>query len=107
MRSGYASGWQHNHEHFRTSCGRELTTGRLTLGDTANPVSRVFVDLGDCPGCEDTHWASLTVPEARRLAACLLAEAAAAERECAHDHRWPSRAVAGEGGKRDRAHDHR
>lgn len=83
MRSGDATGTQDSHVRFRTSCGRELTTGRLALGDAGYPVTRVFVDLGDCPGYEDNHWASLTVTEARQLAAYLLAEAAAAEQECA------------------------
>jgi hypothetical protein len=46
-------------------------------------MARVFVDLGDHPGCEDSHWASLTVMEARLLAATLLAQAAAAELDCA------------------------
>lgn len=81
MRSGGAVGAQDSHERLRTSCGRELTTGRLALGDAGHPVARVFVDLGDCPGCADSHWASLTVAEARQLAAHLLAEAAAAEHE--------------------------
>jgi hypothetical protein len=81
MRSVDAAGTNTSHERFRTSCGRELTTGRLALGDAGYPVTRVFVDLGDCPGYEDNHWASLTVAEARQLAAYLLAEAAAAERE--------------------------
>lgn len=70
-----------SHERLRTSCGRQLTTGRLALGDAGHPVARVFVDLGDCPGYEDNHWASLTVTEARELAASLLALAAAAEHE--------------------------
>lgn len=77
-----ADGPHRGHERLLTSCGREMTTGRLALGDALRPVARVFVDLGDMPGCEGTHWASLTVAEARTLAASLLAEAAAAEREC-------------------------
>lgn len=89
MRSGDAApahgphGPHGTHERVRTLCGRELTTGRLAFGDAGHPMERIFVDLGDCPGCEDSHWASLTVTEARQLAACLLAEAAAAEQECA------------------------
>lgn len=70
-------------EHLRTSCGRELTVGRLALGDAGHPAERVFVDLGSCPGCEGTGWAGLTTDEARRLAAALLAQAAAAEQEAA------------------------
>ncbi len=70
------------HEYQRTSCGRELTVGRLALGDARHPAVRVFVGLGECPGCEGTGWAGLTVAEARQLALAVLAQAAAAEREC-------------------------
>lgn len=70
------------HEYLRTSCGRELTVGRLALGDARHPAARVFVGLGECPGCEGTGWAGLTVAEARQLARAVLAQAAAAEREC-------------------------
>ena len=83
MESVSTDGQQGRHPRLRTACGRELTTGRLSLGDAGHPMARVFVDLGDCPGYEDSHWASLTVTEARLLAAILLTEAAAAERECA------------------------
>src|SRR5260370_42344830 len=69
-------------EDLRTSCGRELTVGRLALGDARHPAARVFVGLGECPGCEGTGWAGLTVAEARQLAAAVLAQAAAAGREC-------------------------
>jgi hypothetical protein len=69
------------HDRLRTSCGRELTVGRLALGDARRPAVRVFIDLGECSGCEASGWAGLTVPEARRLARALLAQAAAAERE--------------------------
>ena len=82
MRWGDPAWTPDSHDRFRTSCGRELTTGWLALGDAGNPVARVFVDLGDGPGFETSHWASLTVTEARQLAASLLAEAAAAEYEC-------------------------
>jgi hypothetical protein len=70
------------HEYLRTSCGREFTVGRLALGDARRPAARVFVALGECPGCEGTGWAGLTVAEARQLARAVLAQAAAAEREC-------------------------
>jgi hypothetical protein len=70
-------------QRLRTACGREMTAGRIALGDPSRPLARVFLDLGDCPGCEDSHWASLTVTEARLLAAALLAQAAAAELDCA------------------------
>jgi len=75
MRSGDGDGPHSGHEQLRTSCGRDLTTGRLALGDVGYPVTRVFVDLGDDPEFADCHWASLTVAEARALAASLLAEA--------------------------------
>ena len=70
------------HDYLRTSCGRELTVGRLALGDVRHPAARVFVDLGECSGCEGTGWAGLTVAEARQLVRAVLAQAAAAEREC-------------------------
>ena len=70
------------HEYVRTSCGRELTVGRLALVDARHPAARVFVDLGQCPGCAGTGWAGLTVAEARQLAQAVVAQAAAAEREC-------------------------
>lgn len=70
------------HDYIRTSCGRELTVGRLALGDARRPAARVFVDLGDCPGCVGNGWAGLTVAEARQLALAVLVQAAAAEREC-------------------------
>jgi hypothetical protein len=70
------------HEYLRTSCGRQLTVGRLALGDARHPAARVFVDLGECAGCEGIGWAGLTVAEARELARAVLAQAAAAEQEC-------------------------
>jgi hypothetical protein len=85
MRWDDGDGPHRGHERLRTSCGRYLTTGWLALGDAGHPVARVFVDLGDCPGCEDSHWAGLTVAEARALAASLLAQSAAAESDCAKD----------------------
>lgn len=70
------------HEHVLTSCGREVTIGRLALGDDRHPAARVFVDLGSCPGCDGASWAGLTVAEAREFARVLLAQAVAAERAC-------------------------
>jgi len=70
------------HEYLRTGCGRELTVGRLALGDAQHPAARVFVNLGECVGCEGSGWAGLTVAEARQLARAVLAQAAAAERDC-------------------------
>jgi len=68
-------------DHLRTSCGREVTVGRLDLGDAHHPARRIFLDLSSCPGCDGTNWAGLTVAEARQVASALLAEAAAAEQE--------------------------
>jgi putative redox protein len=68
--------------HVRTSCGRDLRVGRLALGNPAHPAARVSVNFGDCPDCEGSSWAGLTVAEARQLASALLAQAAAAERDC-------------------------
>ena len=70
------------YKQVRTSCGRELTVGRLVLGNPGHPAGRVFLNLGDCPGCDDSSWAGLTVAEARQLASALLSQAAAAERDC-------------------------
>jgi hypothetical protein len=67
---------------MRTSCGREVTVGRLCLGDQRHPTARVFMDLGECPQGNQPGWASLTVAEARQLAEAILSQAAAAEREC-------------------------
>ena len=88
--TGAGTGPDGRHEYLRTSCGRELTVGRLALGDARHPAKRVFVGLGDCPGCEGTGWAGLTVAEARRLARAVLAQAAAAERECQAQRRAAS-----------------
>jgi hypothetical protein len=70
------------HEYLRTSCGRELTIGRLALGDARHPAARIFVSLGEFSGCEGAGWAGLTVAEARQFARAVLAQATAAEREC-------------------------
>lgn len=69
------------HEHVRTTCGREITVGRLDLGDAMHPARRVFIDLGGSPGGDGASWAGLTVAEAQQVARALLAEAAAAEHE--------------------------
>jgi putative redox protein len=79
MRSGTGSE-PRQRDHLRTSCGRDLTIGRLALGDAARPAGRVFVDLGGCRDCDGSTWAGLSPGEARQLAAALLAQAAAAER---------------------------
>ena len=70
-----------HHDHLRTSCGRDLTIGRLALGDAAHPAGRVFIDLGKCRDCDGSTWAGLSVAEARRLASALLSQAAAAEQD--------------------------
>lgn len=76
------AGGERRHEYVWTSCGRELTVGRLALGNVRRPAGRVFVDLGPGPGYDGTGWAGLTVDEARQLAWAVLSQAAAAEREC-------------------------
>ncbi|MGH3246968.1 MAG: hypothetical protein ACRDOI_12245 [Trebonia sp.] len=82
MRQGSVTGrTARRHQYVRSSCGRELTVGRLLFGDGRHLAARVFVDLGDCPGCDGTGWAGLTVAEARRFAEALLSQAAAAERD--------------------------
>lgn len=82
MRRASSAGADGRHDRLHTSCGRELTVGRLALGDVLHPTARIFLDLGECAGCETTGWAGLTVAEARQLAQVMLAQAAAAEREC-------------------------
>jgi uncharacterized OsmC-like protein len=79
------------HDHLRTSCGRDLTIGRLALGDAAHPAGRVFLDLGQCRDCDGSSWAGLSLAEARQLAAALLAQAAAAERDCQDSQDRPGR----------------
>ncbi len=90
--SGAGSGCEHH--GFLTAGGREVRAGRLALGDTQRPVSRVSLAIGKWPGGRDGTWAALTVAEARRLAAALLAQAAAAE----HDDE-PGLAGAAEAGR--------
>jgi len=82
-----AAGTVPPHEYVRTACGREVTIGRLVLGDARHPAARVFVDLGSCPGCDGASWAGLTVAEARQLAGALLAQAMAADRACGRQGR--------------------
>jgi hypothetical protein len=99
MGSGQAAGTGAGgrHDHLRTSCGRELTIGRLALGDARHPAARVFMDLGECPGCEAGGRAGFTVSEARQLARVLLAQAADAERECRSAAGWPRRGTGAPG----------
>lgn len=70
------------HQYLRTTCGTDVTIGRLALGDARQPVARVFVGIADEPDHDQTAWAGLTVSEARALARVLLSQAAAAERDC-------------------------
>jgi hypothetical protein len=60
----------------RTGCGRELVIGRLRLDGLPRPVRRVTLDVACQPYDRAEVWASLTVDEARQLAAHLLAQAA-------------------------------
>jgi len=84
----------------RTSCGRELAVGRLRLDGLGRPVNRVTLDIGCQSYDGEQLWASLTVGEARRLAAHLLAQAAAVlgeaspgkpARRAGAGRRWPIR----------------
>jgi hypothetical protein len=70
---------RHDHLGFRTTCGRELAVGWLTLGDDEWPARRVTLDVGHSPGRDDGTWAALTPAEARQLASALLRQAEAAE----------------------------
>jgi hypothetical protein len=61
------------HVTFRTTCGRDLRTGRLALGAPERPAERISLDIGLSPGLDDGAWAGLTPAEARRLGVALLA----------------------------------
>lgn len=76
---GHAAASPHEHIGLRTSCGRAVTVGWLTLGGAESPARRVSLDIGHTDGREDGTWAALTPAEARQLAAALLTQAAAAE----------------------------
>ena len=67
------------HVSFRTMCGREIRVGHLVLGGGHHPARRVSLDIGASPGARNGTWAGLTADEARRLAAALLAQAAACD----------------------------
>jgi len=64
---------------MRTMCGREFTVGDLLIEKVGHPAARVSLSTRPLPQDTDTLWASLTPQEARRLAAHLLAHAAAVE----------------------------
>lgn len=66
-------------ETIRTSGGRQVSVGRLTLGEVA-PIGRVILRIS-CRWTERDHlWASLTAAEARQVAEHLLTQVAAVER---------------------------
>jgi hypothetical protein len=64
---------------FRTTCGRQIRVGLLTLGSARRPARRVSLDIGPSADWAGSAWAGLTAGEARQLAAALLAQAAAAD----------------------------
>ena len=76
-----ADGADDRHTYLHTSCGREVTVGRLALGDLHHPAARIFVHIASSSGCEGTGWAGFSVTEARALAEAILSQAAAAERD--------------------------
>ena len=71
------------HDVMHTSCGRTVTVGRLKLSGPEHPLGRVSMNIGCEPHDRGQVWMSLTASECRRLAGILLAQAAAADRECA------------------------
>jgi hypothetical protein len=64
---------------FRTMCGRQIRVSHLALGGGRHPAQRVSLDIGVSSGGGTGTWAGLTAGEARRLAAALLAQAAACD----------------------------
>ena len=71
----------------RTGCGRELVIGRLSLHGLPRTIHRVTLDVACQPHDRAEVWASLTVDEARQLAAYLLAQAALVEDESTEERR--------------------
>ncbi|MEO3809838.1 OsmC family protein [Sphaerisporangium sp. B11E5] len=69
------------HQPMMTACGREIIVGRLPFGGAEGLTGRVTLDVGARVREGGQAWVSLTPEEGRRLAAGLLAQAAAAERE--------------------------
>ncbi len=65
----------------RTGCGREIVVGRVRFPGLDRAHGRVTLDVGLQPYDHGDAWASLTPCEARRLAAELLAQAAAVEQD--------------------------
>ncbi|MGE5291414.1 MAG: OsmC family protein [Micromonosporaceae bacterium] len=78
-----AAAHPHPHDVMHTSCGRTVTLGRLKLSGPEHPLGRVSMNIGCEPHDHGQVWMSLTASECRRLAGILLAQAAAADRECA------------------------
>ena len=72
------------HVRFRTMCGREIRVGHLVLGGDRLQAQRVSLDIGASSRSDTGTWAGLTVGEARRLAAALLAQAAACDTRPPH-----------------------
>lgn len=62
----------------RTTPGSDVLVGRLTPSDGERPNRSISLDIGRAPGCADGA-AALTPDEARKLAAALLQQAAAAD----------------------------
>jgi hypothetical protein len=76
----------HQHLFIRTTCGRQISVGLLALGEIHHPAERISLDISPVPGTGDGAWAGLTAPEARKLAAALLFQAAAAEHPADNVH---------------------
>ncbi|HLI40578.1 MAG TPA: hypothetical protein VKV35_02905 [Streptosporangiaceae bacterium] len=72
--SGISSG--DDHISVRTSCGRDIRVGHLSLGGSRRPVHRVSLSISASSDAGDGTWAGLTAGEARQLAGALLAHAA-------------------------------
>lgn len=67
------------HSALRTTCGREFIVGAVRLDQVPHAAARIFISTHLLPVDQGTLWASMTVQEARRLAAFLMDHAAAAE----------------------------
>ncbi|GEM_PF-939409 len=77
MTSG--TGGADDHISFRTSCGRDIRVGHLSLGGGRRPVHRVSLSISASSDAGDGTWAGLTAAEARQLGCALLAHAAACD----------------------------
>ena len=67
------------HLIFRTTCGTDVQVRQLASGGADRPAPGVGLGIGPAPGGEGGTEAALTPAQARRLAAALLQQAAAAE----------------------------